>query len=331
MFYRPIFKSAWLVTWRFKILWLFGLLASWGFLGSGGELNLFLRARNWLAMPVTAFPFWQGVWASGVLQLGNLVNFFKLAWYRPVVFVKLSFFLLLGIVFILVLVWLAMISQAILIKSATKLSQGGTFQLGVYFKTARQKFWRILFLNLIAKLLITFGIILLLLPFWLNLATKWPVFSLVFTLVGFLFFLPFVVIVGLVVKYAIQTVVLRDKDVWQALEAGRHLLAKNLLASLEMAIFFAFFHFVMGLGLFIVFLFASAPFLVMTAGSFLARTPAFFWTGLLATALVALLVLLWGGAVFVTFQWSAWTLFFERISKEKVSSKLERLIDKLFK
>ncbi len=319
------------MTWRFKSLWLFGLLASWGFLGGGSELNLFWRARNWVGNPVTAFPTWQGFWQSDFWRWSRLVNFLKLAWLEPISFIKLLFIFLLLLLIVLLFIWLAVIAQAGLVRSAADFSQKGAVSLRDSFILGRRKFWPILGLNLIVKLLTIFVFVLLLLPFWTELFGGHYVFSLIFSLFSFLVLLPLLMLVSLMIRYAIQFMVLENKDLRPAWGASRRLLARNLWSSVEMMLALALLYFLAALALVLVFLFLGAPFIVMAVGSFLVRSPALFWSGLISTGLVAVLVILWGGAVFTAWQWSAWTLFFERITNESVPSKLTRVIDRILK
>lgn len=313
--YRDIIKSAWYMLWHYAWLWPFGLLAALA--GNGGEYGSIVSAVDRISQQgnllagIRAAVMSDKITAlsQGISQSLNIA---------PASIVATLFLL---VVAVLLMIWLVIVAQAALIKSASDLDAGQTVGFTSSAIEANKKFWPIFLLNLLARFVTWLLLAIAVLPFLISYLARGgsaEFDSLI--IISFLIFVPLALIISFIIKYAVIAVVIDKKDWWQALEHAVNLFFRNWLTSLEMAAI-----------LFGVNILISAVVYSLIANSLLTAPLAIALKGLnLATVLrfiPQLLLLIAVGAWFSTFQYAAWTILYRRLNQIQIIPKLIRVAD----
>lgn len=313
--YRPILLKSWQIVKKYKFLWTLGFFAA--FLGNTGDLKFFFDLTgNINNQPV----IWQNI--KGYFLNPDLINFlyhFNVAPLASKLFVII--FLIFFLVIFLFFIWLVISSQAGLINGVNEIDKGKAGGFKLNFNIGSKFFGPVLALNAIAKIFSLLILVLLVLP--LIILTKSSPSSSVIIIIGFLIFLPLVIIINFVTKYAVAFVVLRGKRFKDSFVEGWRLFFDNWLISLEMAVIILFINLLVSLIIIIITLLIISPLFVIFffAGETFIFYPILFFLAMLAIFIILVIY----SAVLSTFQTSSWTLLFLKISKAKTYSKLERL------
>lgn len=312
--YRPILKKSWEIVKKYKFLWPLGFLAA--FLGNTGDLKFFFDlTANVNEQPV----IWQNL--KDYFFRPGLINFLQLfsntlLLNQLIVIIFLTFCLAL----LIFIIWLIISAQAGLINGVYEVENQKKGNFWSNFTIGTKFFGPVFGLNLLAKLIAFLVLTFLILP--LIIITKNSQFSLAVAIIDFLIFLPLVIIINFVTKYAVAYVVIDGKKFNQALFKGWQLFLNNWLISLEMAILILLINVLASFLFIIILLIIISPIFIILFFSGL--TFYFYFLGFI-TVILLFLLLAFFGAVLSTFQTTVWTLLFLKIRKSKFFSKLERL------
>ncbi len=330
MLYRPILKKALWISWKNKFLWIFGFFVML-FLNNGipNLFEFYFRTESFFKFSILFF-----VTKFQFLQSDQFRDFFLniQKFFLANLFVSVFIFLFILLIFSL-FVWLSIVSQASLIGSAEKINSKKISSLKESFREGKIFFWPLFVLNLLAKLF-TFGLIIIFIIFLsiffirFQKISFWLDFLFLSALV-ILFFLD--IVISFFTFYASAFVVLKKEKIFQAIKKTWFLFLKNWLISLEMAFILLFVFILSGLALFLVLIFFSLPFVLLTLiFYYFAFTFGFNLT--LNFLLFFLIIILTLFASFLAvFGISSWTLLFiELTKKEKKISKLIRLFGNRF-
>jgi len=317
--YRPILKNAWHILWRAKYLWFFGLFVA--LVTNSGEINLLITNFFGLSSQNDALQNARLIYSSGMF--GNYAANFKLflstfTW--PVILL-----LIILVAIILFLIWVAVSSQAALISGAYKEYNKEVSGFLSTWRTGRQNFWKVLWVNVLGKLVIFIAMLIIGLP----LATAyirtgalafqdWFAFFLFFILI------PVAIVISFLIKYAAMYIVLRKEKIKVAIRKAWKLFIKNWLVSIEMAIVMFLITFLMIL-IIIVSSYLLGVILDMLLGVSYSLDPVkVFVPTAIFSLIIFLAFLFWLGALFFTFSITSWTILFDRLQKGPVFSKLSR-------
>lgn len=309
--YSQVLKQAAGIAWKYPTLWIFGLLAS--ALGSAGEIELIFGGFQF-SQNSALFSFWQGLAQGGFFSLAGIQGYAGLLLVNPLSLFFITFLFLLVLASSVAVIWLIMVSQAILISQAVRASKN----LGVDFKqgfgVGMQKFFPLLGLNILLRI---FGGFLFLLTAGLALFT-FPGASFFFV-IFFDIFLVSLLLFSFVIKFAISGVVLRNWRFQDSLKQGYTLFKKNWLITLEVAtlVFLAYLA-VNALTLYVIF--QIVVFVIHTLSNFSFLLVLVFSLLLLVFFLIQ--------ALLTIFHWAAWAIVFELINNPKpvLISKLKQLL-----
>lgn len=325
--YRPILKQAWQQTWRHKFLWFFGFFAAW--LGTTGEYDFILRSFDRiLEKGNILINFKQFVVTTGLFSDKTLQGIKQLADSEPLSLLIAAFVGLIILAALAFAIWVVITSQAGLIAGAKKIAGGKTVNFTGTISDGSVKFWPIFWLNVIYRIItfiifLTLGVILALLfantQAWSNLT-----FFIIF-LVGFVLFIPLIMIISFITRYAACYVIIKNYRFGEALKQSLNLFFKNWLISLELS----FLLLIIYLGMAIMLLVAAAIVIVpllflLTIFMSLRFVFGFELIALLAILAFAALSMV-GVAIFSTFLWSCWTLLFIQLTEKGGESKLVRI------
>lgn len=315
--YRDILKQAWFILWHYVWLWPFGLLAALA--GNAGEFN-----------SLTITPDRLGNQADALATLRNSIqtNDFVNLWetiirsfgQAPLLMFTVTVVTLLVT---LALVWLVNMSQASLIHATGKIDLASPTSFTDSAQAGIKFFWPIFWLNLVTKFATYLILAVAFLPFlatYLLQGSGWS-FT-VLMVISFIVSVPVALILGFILRYAANFVVLENAKWWEALERAVNLFFKNWLATIEMALLLFVINLVLGLLMFIFVIPRSfnLDILILLGG--------FDWITLFRVLPVVIIVI--GiGMWFSTYQWLAWTLLFRRIQTGNLMPKLIRLTNTL--
>lgn len=322
--YRNLLKQALNITWKHKYLWFFGLFAS--LLAAGGSIEYKILNQNINDGLVNGALLSAGSFAQMVLAIKNLgLGFISLFSFDILTIINSLTIILICLTLLAVLVWLSISSQAALVISVKKILTNGKKKENVLtirdgLSSGHQKFWPILGLNVIIKLLINAVLFISTLPLILMTVKDSGWFVLVYVIL-FVIFLPIAVSLSLMLKYAIAYSVLENERFISSIEKGWKLFIKNWLISLEMAVILFVVNFLASLAILIVLVILFFPlFLVGT-------TFGFTWLVILITLLAVAFIVIFGSAL-STFQISSWTNLFVNIKEGAILAKLERIFSR---
>ncbi|MFH1890841.1 MAG: hypothetical protein ABIJ91_04760 [Candidatus Kuenenbacteria bacterium] len=319
--YRPILKQALKITWKFKYLWFFGLFAA--LFGNGGVFNLILNNIQIVEN--------QGVFLQGLRELGNSFSWSNASANLSSVFLSFDFLGTLIFVVFLVLIaffiWLSIVSQGAVVFGISRAMKSDDKLFAKAFRKGSVKFWPVFLLNILMKIVLFIIILIIGLPFiivYLKGAESMVVQSF-YIILAFIVLVPLAAILSFLIKYAVIYVVNEDNHVGLALKNAWNLFSKNWIVSIEMAAVLFLINVLTSFLLVVVIVFIALPFIMLgMLASYLASS-AFFWLVVTLGILTFIAVLFWYGALLNVWQMSNWIILFEKISYNKVYSKILRL------
>ncbi|MEA3398702.1 MAG: hypothetical protein U9R06_03090 [Patescibacteria group bacterium] len=323
--YRDILAKAWHITWRYKYLWFFGLFAA--LLGNGGELELIFRGFN-AEFSQGLFPWLQGIAETGFFNVSTIHNIGYLLINDPITILTIFAVFLIVIFLSIFLIWLVIVSQAALVNNAANSISGKSHDFKDGLAVGMKKFWPVLGLNVLIKIVVYLLFVLISLPGIIMISRADLLTVKVLFVLSFIIFIPISIILAFIVKYAIAYAVIKGSKISQAIKEGWDLFVKNWLVSLEMAFILFFINFVIGLGLILVLLIISVPFLFLALLLIKSGMLINFGIFLAISILFYLAIIAIVGAALATFQISSWTGLFIKLVGRGGASKLARVFGK---
>lgn len=314
--YRIFLKQAWSITKKYRHLWFFGIFAS--LTAIGGEYQLITQGFN--AKPGGHFV------DNGIFTLYNLFNptFYsslgQLASSNPSAFWSLISVVVLAILLVLVMVYLAITSQAALVEQSARLilskkkNEKLSINEGITF--GRRHLWPVLGLNLANSFIISACLLIISLPLVFLFVTDSSAIALTYSVL-FIIFVPIALAIALIMKYAIASQVLDSNSFIVSIEKAWKIFHRNWLVSLEMAIILFLINFIVGLGTLILISLFFIPLLLL---SFQLYAPLLMIISFIL--IIASMIIV--ASILNTFQISAWTSLYLHLQQKRGISKLER-------
>jgi hypothetical protein len=327
--YRPILKNAWQITKKFKALWFFGLFAA--ILSSGGEFELISRiifnsgtseqsvikgiVENFKlgleAGLTNGTSIWSNIWTSVIES--------------PTALLSALLVMLITITITAFIVWLAVVSQVGLVRNIDLNSKNKKTTVNEGIDKGVEKFWPILIVNAIYKLIIL--IVFILLGKEILLLTILKTTGVILHIVSLVIFSIITVIVSFLVRYQLLYMILKNTNAKEALKSSYDLFKNNWLVSIEMAfILFIVYFIITSIAAFVIAVLIAVPMVFLT-GAYQIPVWAMGIIGLLSFVSV-FIVTFFTTAILSTFQWSSWTLLFNKISSNRAISKIVKLSDR---
>src|SRR3989339_629320 len=210
-FYRQILFRSWRVTWRFRWLWLFGFFAT--FLGNASFYEAIIRSFNDMSEGRSIYYTLRQYANTGIFSTFSWTKLIDL-WQTDTVSFSLSLFTILFVMLVAsLIIILAIVSQISLIKSAITLDQNKKISFKQAFSLGIHKFWPVLGLNIITRVVMTGFVIFIAFLVSLYIAqTSWIAYALY--IVSFLVLLLLGIIIYFLTIYASAFIVLRDKGIF---------------------------------------------------------------------------------------------------------------------
>ncbi|MBU0731535.1 hypothetical protein KKC88_01475 [Patescibacteria group bacterium] len=322
-FYKDIISASWQGVKKNKFLWFFGFFVV--LLGeNGGEYEFYIRnAQNLLERSSFLNPYY---WFSN----GSQSIFYRLELFINNEGVFAYLFLFLFAVALLVLIYFIMISQASLVYAANKIYKGEKVKMLECVSHVKKKAFSVLGLNLILKGAIYFAFLVIGLPLLaLILGASAERYNTLYVVIGFIILFPLSIVATFLVKYAINYVVLNDEKFFKAIGRGWKLFIDNWLITLEMALVIFVINIIISLAALAILLFLLAPYLFF---SILNISVTWSWAPftlfLTIASIIMAIAFVLVGSIFSAFQWTAWTMLFDNLTKEPRDSRIATWINK---
>ena len=323
--YRPILKKAWQITRKFKSLWFLGLFAA--IFSGGGEFEILSRI---IFNPVNdqgVMKEFMASFKSGLndsLQAGGdlWTNFFNSLTTSPINLLSAILILVLAIIIALFFIWLSIVSQVGLIRNINLINQGKKTTINEGIDAGVEKFWPVLSVQVVYKIILLIIFILLGKELLLLVALKTA--GTVIHIIALVLFSLIILITSFIVRYQIFYIVLTKEKIMASLKSAWNLFTSNWLISLEMA----FILFIVYLVAAYITAFATALFLAipLALATYSQQIPMIFILLIGATAILAIFIITFLITALVNvFQWSSWTLLFDKISAGKTLGKIVKL------
>jgi hypothetical protein len=315
--YKQIFRQSWQITKTHKVLWVFGLFVLfWG--GKSVDFELFFSNAKLLGTGVTPFhpEFWRAdYWHSVFTTLGSNI------------FVGIGMALLLiafgcFVLFVIMSSQIALVDAFAVYRAQTKNER---YSFDHALTASGKHMVAVLGVNLATKI-VSYGLLAVAsLPLFLaHFATT----RFVYTATLYVILMPFVVLISIVSKFAINAVVIDELPVVPAFKRAWDMFSHNVGTSLEFALLS-----------FMVFV-ATNVGSIIVAG--LATVPAMFMGLIIALVMhanfglviyfyifyaLAVVVAFAASAVFSAWHFGNWTLLYVELTKGNQRSKIHRLLN----
>ncbi|MBU0670835.1 MAG: hypothetical protein ABH835_01490 [Patescibacteria group bacterium] len=322
-FYKGLLKNAWEIVSRNKFLWLFGFFVV--LLGeNGGEYEFYIRNVQKFFQQDSIFNpyYWlTDGWAAQYYQLQSFLSTGGvLAWV----------FIFGLIIAFLIVVAFVMVSQASIIHVTDQARSGNDVGFYQAINSVKKKIIPVFGMNLLSKISVYLSLFIIGIPLlYLLLKTDSQAYYFIYVVIGIIVLIPFGIIITFLIKYAINYIVLKEESFFSALLKAWHLFEKNWVITLEMALVIFFINIIISFLVMIVLLIFFGPYLyfsIIDVGVTQSWT-AFGWI-LLIIGLCAILAMVLVGSIFSAFQWSAWTLLFDDLTKGQATSRIVNWTEK---
>ncbi len=311
--YRPLLAAAWQSAWERKTLWVFGALAS--LVTTGGVFEIAFRAFKRIE---TSRMFFENVLSGGVPGYDMAVQYIQVA--SRVEPWRLNLIGLFATLLALALLAAAVWAQGALVAGVSAKKELAWHEA---LKHGRDRFWSLLGIAIVAKVLTALAYLVTALPLVLFLAQGTLVNAVLYFVI-FLLFFPTIIFLSIVNNLAVVSALRRKHGTLHAIHDALDLLRSHWLATLELAVAL----FVASVALtFIGIILATIISAVMVAflvGSLLFGSGALYASAVSLTILVIASYIALMHGLITTFQFAAWVNFYDKAAKRGIFALITR-------
>lgn len=321
--YKQILKQAWQITAHNKILWVFGIFAS--FVSLENIYEIFLAQINQAQDPTGFYQSLIAFYQNQGLYIQKIIMGLSIS--KPNFLGFLGFCLVLAT--ILIAIWFAFTSQIFIIKKTSLIYHGKKIKVSEILGQSSDKFWSVLSLNILNKLVIYALFIALSLPLLYLILIQKFILLVYINIIFFIFYIILAIIISFITAYAINYIILKDMEVIDAISHSWKLFTKNIIISLEIAsilFLIKILSLVVIISLFLLFLF---PMGIMGALSLIKGDLVAIVLCLTILILAFTALSLFINSFFTVFYLSSWTITFIKLSEETLFGKILNLIKDL--
>lgn len=318
--YKSILKEAWRISIANPFLLLFGVFAS--FFSLENVYEIILSQINQARQSGEFFFKISSLYQDQIAFFDRHVYNLNLLRFN---FTSYLIFILAGAA-IMLFIWLAFTSQIYIIRSSALFYHGKNIAKNQTFFHSQEKFWPVFFLNIIVKLVIFAGFIILSLPLLYFILTKNFASLFYANIVFFLLFTIFAVVMSFIAAYATNYIVLKNYNIFESLSAAWKLFAQNIFISLEMAFILFLLKIVSLIAIFSCFLIFFGPLSLLLFYSFISTDLLGVVLSITLIILSFIIVSLLINAFFTVFYLSSWTITFIKLTEETLIGKILNLV-----
>jgi len=321
--YQKILKQAWQFSIKNKILWIFGIFAS--FISYEAVYELLLSQIKLLKSSAALHTQVLSLYDYQANFIYQKTKFFSLIPQDLASFA--SFIIILAI--IAFFIWLVYMSQIVIIRSTAQGINNKKTDFNGNLAASSEKFWPVLGINIITKLVLYTGFIGLSLPLLYAILTNNVSGVVIFNLLFFVIFSIFAIFVSFITAYATNFIILKDLHLLDAIKQAYNLFIKNKIISLEIALILYL------LRLLSIIIIVSLCFLFLVPIGILAillygkgSALAYMLTCIIGF-IVFLIIILAVNSLYTIFYLSSWTITFLNIAEESLIGKIAHFIKNL--
>lgn len=313
-FYNTIFQKSWQVTKRNKVLWLFGFFMLF-WTGKGIDMEVLFSNANLLR---SGSPFQPKFW--------NVEMWADMIYGIPAPRITIAIMVVAMLALGLFVFGLIVVSQIALAHGFATLSKSRStkqrYTAAQALKVGQEHFLPVAAVNIIGKLAIFALVALVASPLFL---APFRASQFGSSLLLFFILLPLTVAVSIMIKYAVNEIVLKGSRVGEAMRAAWVLFSNNIGVSLELALFMLIAYVLVIIGAVLMGALLASPVLLF---GIILLTAAQSSVGLalyyLFAYVAAFLLMVLAASVFITWQYGNWTLLYLELTKGNKRSKVER-------
>ncbi|MDD5340850.1 MAG: hypothetical protein PHC97_00210 [Patescibacteria group bacterium] len=321
--YRAILKNALRVVWKNKILWFFGIFAS--FLTFGGVYEIIIGQINLFRNREILYNSVLNLYSNQSLFLNKNIYFLNLLSSDSSAYI----YFILAAVLVLFFFWFAFVSQIFIIKSSYLLYRKKIMETKKIFHQSTTKFWPVLGINIIVKLILYAGFIAFSLPLFFSLYTNQINNVTAASIFLFVLFTLLAIFLEFINAYATNFVAVKNHPMIEAVKESWRLFAKNITISLEIALILFVLKIVALIIIFSLFFLLLMPLSLYLFASLGLNSPANFVLAISLIVLAFTLISVFINSFFAAFSLSTWAITFAKLSEESMMSKLARVARKI--
>ncbi len=299
--YRQTLKRALDLTVQNPLLWIFGLFAALS--GNGEEYDTLTSNFRFIGNSQINLDTFRDAFLDG--RVGTF--FHKLGETFGNGFFTIAGMVIVGIIFIIALLFLITVSQAAIIRTASQRESGKSLGFFDALVSGVSSFWPLFWLNLLAFGIIYLPLAILLLPFVLlyvsSAAMSW---SVTISIISFVLLIFINLVVSFVVKFASAYIVINKLRLVEAIRESWKLFKKHWMASFELALVLLIINVIYTVLLVSVLTMLGLPF---TSVGYM-----------IFTALIVI-----AGSIYAVFRYSSWTFLFHAMLADRAIPKIVRL------
>lgn len=305
--YRHILKEAWRLTWHNKLLWVLGFFSVfWGGVGAYGVFNRALEKVG-PALPPLSEP--QGLLRPPFEALST-------GWFATLLFVAL---VVAAIFFAFIILITA--ARGGLIFAVERRFQGKAWHLREALRRGTEAFWPLLAIGILIRLdLILYALAVE--P--LTSAPATPARVILYVL-AFIIVTLISMTLSFLGIYAAAQVMLQGASLWRAIKESLQLFIRHWLVSFELALIMYMLALLVGIAVLAVLFAVAVPFALLAFILSFLQVPGGMWLAIVPAAAVYIALLILAGSVFVTYQYTLWTLLYLRLREHGAVAKVVRI------
>ncbi len=317
-FYRQVLGDAWRLSLTHKHLWIFGFFAT--FIGFGGvsEVTFGLYDKMTQLLPQVV-----GLKETPLMLVPGFATVRAILSLSPYPALSMVIFLVLILLFFAVFAGVVSVAAGALVGSVRKIERGAEPTLAEGVKIGFEAIYKVFAVNAIAKLTILI-LFLLTSANLVHLLSDRSLVSGFFYLVSYVLFTVVAVVIAVVSVYATVATVVERLPIIPAFANGWHLLKRHWLVNLEMVIVLLFVNVGLSIAALLIAMILSVPLIFLFVFAALLKSTALLTVIMAITALTFIVLVVIIGSFVTTFQASAWTLMWLRLTNHMPTPKIIR-------
>jgi hypothetical protein len=323
--FRSILREAWSITFKNPWLWVLGFFAALT-LNTGIFQS---TVHNIYLLFIDDQP--------AVVRVANVFKENSLKNYLDISNVSLgisptndtlAFALVTGL--ILFFIYLIIVSEIALIRSAHRLSLGASPKLSKAYQHSSHDFWQVLTINILARLSQVTLFVVLSIPLYISLTLENVAAVIVTAILFFLLYIPLSLCLGWTALYAINGSIIENLNFIESLAHGFRLLKNNIWLTVEIGLVLILVKVLTLLVTISIVGILFIPLSVLITSFFALNQTALFSLLLTLATIIVLATFLLINAVFTTYYLTCWTLLYDSVSGRSIISKLTRVVHDFF-
>lgn len=318
-FYRQILGDAWKLSMTHKHLWIFGFFAT--FIGFGGVSEVMFGIYDRMTQ---LLPQVVGMRETPLMLLPGFATIRAMLALSPYPALSMLIFTVAILLFFAIFASIISIAAGALVSSVRKIERGAEPTLAEGVKMGFEAICRVFAVNALAKITILL-LFLLTSANLVHLLSDRSLVSGIFYLGSYVLFTVIAVIIAVVSVYATVATVVDRLPVIPSIANGWSLLKRHWLVNLEMVIVLLFVNIGLSLVALLLAMILSVPLIFLFVFAALLKSTALLTIIMAVTALAFIILVVIIGSFVTTFQASAWTLMWLRLTKHTPTPKVIRL------